>query len=140
MKKCTKCSIEKPKSDFYFKDKERVKLKYECKECNIKWRTERKKEKNDGYWYVYKIAADNYVGITSNFLSRKATHKSRGKRVDSMKKIARYRRPEYALIHEAFLHLIGYNGCALKPIQQPRGKNDYATKDIQEDDLKMEMK
>ena len=115
MKKCTKCLIEKHKSEFYLKNKEKGWLRPECKKCSIKLTAERKKAKADGYWYVYKILEDNYVGITSNFKSRKATHKNLGKNVKTMKKIAKYKRPEYALIHEAVLHLMGYKGCALKP-------------------------
>ena len=115
MKKCTKCNKEKPKSDFYLKNKKKGWLRSECKKCCIKLSIQKRKNKLDGYWYVYKILEDNYVGITSDYESRKASHKNLGKKVKTMKKIAKYKRPEYALIHEAILHLIGYKGCSLKP-------------------------
>jgi hypothetical protein len=114
-KKCTKCKIEKSKNDFYLKNKEKNWIRPECKDCSNKLTLERRKKSLDGYWYVYKIVEDNYVGITSDFNSRKASHKCNGKKVKSMKKIAKYKRPEYAIIHEAILHLIGYKGCSLKP-------------------------
>jgi len=115
MKKCTKCLKEKPKSNFYLKNKEKGWLRPECKACSIRLSAERRKKLLNNCWYVYKIQEDNYVGITSDFDSRKAVHKYRGKKVSSMKKIAKYKRPEYAIIHEAILHLFGCKGCSLKP-------------------------
>ena len=115
MKRCTKCLKEKPKDDFYLKNKERGWRRPECKSCSCKLTTERRLAKLDGYWYVYKILEDHYVGVTSDYKSRKASHKHKGKKVGTMKIIAKYKRPEYALIHEAVLHLFGYKGCSLKP-------------------------
>jgi len=114
-KQCTKCKLVKNNSEFYFKNKDKGWLRPECKKCSIELTKARRKAKSDGYWYVYKILEDNYVGITSDFDSRKAVHKYKGKKTKTMKKIARYKRPEYAIIHEAILHLFGYNGCQLKP-------------------------
>ena len=114
-KKCTKCNIVKSRSDFYIKKKGTNWIRPECKECNIIQTTDRRKDKKTGYWYVYKIIEDNYVGITSDFNSRKATHKNLGKITSTMKIIAKYKKPEYALIHEAIMHLLGYKGCSLKP-------------------------
>ena len=115
IKQCTKCKSVKDSSEFYLKNKAKGWLRSECKKCSVELTTVRRKTKSDGYWYVYKILEDNYVGITSDFDSRKAVHKYRGKKTKTMKKIARYKKPEYAIIHEAILHLLGYNGCQLKP-------------------------
>ena len=115
MKKCTQCKELKKESEYYSNGKPKKGLRPECKKCTNRIHVSRRKQKLDGYWYVYKIVEDNYVGITSDFKSRKAVHKYNGKQVKTMKKIAKYKRPEFAIIHEAILHLIGYKGCSLKP-------------------------
>lgn len=115
MKKCTQCKELKKESEYYSNGKPKKGLRSECKKCTNKKTIARRQQKLNGYWYVYKIVEDNYVGITSDFKSRKAVHKYKGKQVKTMKKIARYKRPEFAIIHEAILHLIGYKGCSLKP-------------------------
>jgi hypothetical protein len=114
-KKCTKCKTLKPASDFYLKNKEKGWLRPECKVCSNRLTTERRKQSLDGYWYVYKIVDDHYVGITSDLKSRKASHKHNGLKAKSMIKIAKYKKPEYAIIHEAIMHLMGWKGCSLKP-------------------------
>ena len=114
-KVCTQCKTEKSKDDFYLKSKKKGWLRPECKSCSNKITIARRKKYNcDGYWYVYKIVEENYVGITTDFKTRKASHRYKGKKVKTMKKIARYRRVELAIIHEAILHLMGYKGCQLK--------------------------
>jgi hypothetical protein len=114
-KKCNKCNKVKLISEFYLSNSKKKYFRSDCKECNIIQTTDRRENNKTGYWYVYKIIEDNYVGITSDFNSRKATHKYLGKVTSTMKIIARYKKPEYALIHEAIMHLLGYKGCSLKP-------------------------
>lgn len=112
---CSKCNELKVQSEYYKNGKPKKGLRPECKKCTIKYRTLKRKEELDGYWYVYKITEDNYVGITSDLKGRKAVHKYNGKQIKAIKIIAKYKKPELAIIHEAILHLIGYKGCSLKP-------------------------
>lgn len=114
-KKCTKCNVVKSRSDFYIKKKGTDWIRPECKDCSIKSTTIKRKIGLSGYWYVYKLKKENYVGITTDMKSRMATHKHIGKCTEDAKIIAKYKKVEFAIIHEAILHLIGYKGCHLKP-------------------------
>jgi len=117
MKKCTKCKQTKPLLDYYKRGQDKGK-RSECKSCHIAYRTLKRKESLDGYWRVYMLPSEKYVGITSDMNSRMASHRSGShtcaKNVDNVKILAKYKKVEWAIIHEAIYHLFGYNGCHLK--------------------------
>ena len=118
MKNCTQCKQTKPLSDYY-KNGTRKGRRSECKKCGIASRRANMKNMIDGYWRVYKLPSENYVGITSCMKSRMNSHRSGkqtpAKNVDDVKVLAKYKKVEWAIIHEAIYHLLGYNGCHLKP-------------------------
>ena len=118
MKKCTKCKQTKPLLDYYKRGKDKGK-RPESKSCSISYRKSKRKESLDGYWRVYKLPSEKYVGITSDVKSRMNSHRSgkqtAAKNVDDIKILAKYKRVEWAIIHEAVYHLLGYDGCHLKP-------------------------
>lgn len=111
-KKCTKCGFVKNRSSFYFNKNG---IRSECKQCSIKYTIKKRKTSLNGYWYVYKLKKEKYIGITTDIKSRMSSHKCNGKYVEDFKIVAKYKRVELAIIHEAILHLIGYKGCHLTP-------------------------
>lgn len=80
LKKCSKCGLEKPLSEFTFRNDRKIYIPY-CKECARKYSNERNKklrERNKNKFFVYKLLDDNlnilYVGKTVNFKRRMGQH------------------------------------------------------------------
>jgi hypothetical protein len=130
MKNCTKCKQVKPLSDYYNNGTGKGK-RPECKKCCLADTRMRRKRDLDGYWRVYKLPSENYVGITSDIRRRVNSHRSgkqtAAKNVDDIKILAKYKRVEWAIIHEAVYHLLGYDGCHLTPNKKRIYGNKYNT-------------
>lgn len=64
----------------------------------------------DGYYYVYYLPNENYVGMTVNVFGRKRDHKNRGMNVDGFKILSKCTSKSEARILECSYHQKGYNG------------------------------
>lgn len=91
MKKCTKCNIEKPFSDFYKSKQSKDSYNWNCKQCcnnRIKeWYS--KSEKSSDYIDRKKQYTKKYQNINKNILSEKTAlyrQKNKEKRSESFKK------------------------------------------------------
>jgi hypothetical protein len=75
---------------------------------------ERQKEKYlqslDGYFYVYYLPEEHYIGMTNNIHRRIKHHDFSGKIVDGYEVLARFKRQVDAHLFETRLHAMDYNG------------------------------
>jgi len=84
------------------------KLQYEANKEKIKANY---KSKKDGYYTVYYLKEEHYVGMTDYLTYRLKVHKSRNNRhIEDVEVIAKYKTKEGATRVEAALHSMGYNG------------------------------
>lgn len=70
-----------------------------------------RKKRAEGKWTVYKLK-DGYVGISKYVERRMKEHRNQGNDTEGYKVIAKFKRPEPAIIVEAIYHWMGYKGCA----------------------------
>ncbi len=113
-KKCKVCSIEKDLSEFHKCIKSNgTYLRSYCKECGRKQRRDWRDSKKDGYWYVYYLPEEHYVGVTGLIYDRMKEHQRSGNIIDGYEIIAKYKHPALALMAEALFHYCDYNGCTL---------------------------
>lgn len=73
---------------------------------------QRKKYLNqkDGYFYVYYLPEEHYVGMTNSLHNRMRYHDFSGKIVDNYEILARFKRQVDAHLFETKLHALDYNG------------------------------
>ncbi|MFY8248233.1 MAG: hypothetical protein ACOVJ5_00850 [Gloeomargaritales cyanobacterium] len=73
---------------------------------------QRKKYLNklDGYFYVYYLPEEHYVGMTNHVHRRIKYHDYCGKIVDNYEILARFKRQVDAHLFETKLHALDYNG------------------------------
>jgi hypothetical protein len=67
-------------------------------------------DKLDGYFYVYYLPEEHYVGMTNNVHRRIKYHDYSGKIVDNYEILARFKRQVDAHLFETILHTLDYNG------------------------------
>lgn len=86
------------------KESERQRKKY-LKQC-------------DGYFYVYYLPEEHYIGMTNNVHRRIRHHDFSGKIVDDYEILARFSRQVDAHLFETKLHSMDYNGFFLANFKQ----------------------
>jgi hypothetical protein len=64
----------------------------------------------DGYFYVYYLPEEHYVGMTNRVDRRIKYHDYSGKIVDNYEILARFKRQVDAHLFETRLHTMDYNG------------------------------
>ena len=112
---CKTCNIKKPLTEFHKCIKKNgTWLRSYCKDCGKKARIEWRNSKKDGYWTVYYLPEEHYVGITNCVHERMNEHKFKGKIINNYEIIGKYKHPAAALMVEAAFHLHGYHGCIYK--------------------------
>lgn len=67
-------------------------------------------KKCDGYFYVYYLPEEHYVGMTNNLYHRMRTHRLQGRHVKDVEILARFIRQVDAHLFETKLHSMDYNG------------------------------
>ena len=78
-----------------------------------------RKSKEDGYYTVYYLKEEHYVGMTTRLYYRLAEHKrARNRYVEDVEVIGKYKTIEEATRVEAALHAMGYLGRHPKYKQQ----------------------
>jgi hypothetical protein len=79
---------------------------------NKESKRQRKKYLNqcDGYFYVYYLPEEHYVGMTNQVNRRIRYHNSNGKITDNYEILARFKRQVDAHLFETRLHAMDYNG------------------------------
>jgi hypothetical protein len=78
-----------------------------------KEKTRQKKKylsKLDGYFYVYYLPEEHYIGMTNNVHRRIKYHDYSGKIVDNYEILARFKRQVDAHLFETKFHAMDYNG------------------------------
>ena len=63
-----------------------------------------------GYFYLYYLPEEHYVGITNNVYRRMNYHRSSGKHVEDVEIVAKFKRQVNAHLYETMLHSFGYEG------------------------------
>lgn len=73
---------------------------------------QRKKYLNqwDGYFYVYYLPEEHYVGMTNNIHRRIRYHNCSGKIINDYEILARFKRQVDAHLFETKFHAMDYNG------------------------------
>ena len=136
MKECITCKETKELTEFSKNKNRKDGLQYRCKSCNKEYNKQhyltnpdyRKQNyldniesykqynkqyrlsKNDGFYSVYLIPSDNYVGVTESLYKRMAQHKSIGRDITDYRILAQFNNREEALEVEELIHDLGYNG------------------------------
>mgnify|MGYP006160765243 CR=1 FL=1 len=68
--------------------------------------------KRDGFYTVYYLPKENYVGVTTNLYSRLSSHRNEYKRnVEGVEIFGKYKNKREALDTECELHSLGYAGA-----------------------------
>ena len=108
MKKCTQCEVEKSLDDFFFV-KARDSHDSFCKECRRaygkRWR------QGDGLYNVYYLPEHHYVGMSNRINARLSQHRKQGRITEGYEIVYKCKTPAMALLMEAYLHTMGYEGC-----------------------------
>ena len=106
---CSKCNKIKFESEFH-KDRSRKSgLQRYCKSCKRQVDVHGKKT-FDGYFIVYYLPKERYIGMTKNFTKRKGKHKERGKNVKYAFIVLKTRRMKLAHLVETLFHMLGFDG------------------------------
>lgn len=108
MRTCSVCKI--PKNESNFSILKNGYYKSQCKECRNKRAIEIRASRKDGYYYLYYLPEEHYVGITNFVKQRIAKHKHLGKVVDNYEIICKFKFAVQAHLYETYLHCMGYNG------------------------------
>lgn len=64
----------------------------------------------DGYFYVYYLPEEHYIGMTNNVHRRIKYHDYSGKIIDNYEVLARFKRQVDAHLFETRFHALDYNG------------------------------
>ena len=71
----------------------------------------RSKEKvKDGYYYVYYLPEEHYIGVTGGLTYRKYSHKSNGRYINDIEIVFKTPNRKLAYDVEKKLHNMGYEG------------------------------
>lgn len=123
-KECKDCKVEMPIEEFLPLLRGKYYKSY-CKSCMYKrQRTYESKNKKkikairkkwmdaqkNGFYNVYLIVNENYVGSTDNIYRRMANHKNLGRDISKIEIIAKFKNRKDAIELEKFLHNSGYEG------------------------------
>lgn len=106
MKVCKKCNQEKDYTSFYPNKARRDGYNSYCNACRKSY-TESKK---DGYYTVYFIPQDNYVGVTNSTFARKWLHTAEGRNMNKYITLGRFKERDEAYRLETIYHDLGYEG------------------------------
>lgn len=110
MKQCIKCDAKLPLSDFYKNKKAQDGHHPTCKSCQKEAARQRFHNTKEGYWTVYYLPEEHYVGMTNNQTYRNCLHKKNGKSVDGYEVVAKFESAIDAHLFETMLHQRGYHG------------------------------
>lgn len=111
MKKCSRCGVEKPFSEFH-KDKSRKDNhgRY-CKLCKSDYDKHGNHKKYKDKYIVYYLPKENYIGMTFNYRRRLNSHKNKGNKNIKDARVLFYSKSEKAAhFVESLLHLLGFKG------------------------------
>mgnify|MGYP003681529524 CR=1 FL=1 len=114
MKECTKCGETKELSSYHRYNKNEAKTRAQCKTCLRSINNKRHTDSKDGYYVVYYLPEEHYVGYSCNTKKRFTQHRANGKCTDGYEIVARFNNPYDAIILEAELHRRDYNGFTYK--------------------------
>lgn len=109
LQKCSKCQESKPFSEFHIDRSRASGLQRYCKSCKRSVDVHGKKE-FDGYFIVYYLPKERYIGMTKNFTKRKKRHKENGKNIKYAFIVLKTKKMKLAHLAETILHMIGFNG------------------------------
>lgn len=71
---------------------------------------QQRKSHRDGFYSVYYLPEEHYIGITKAVKERIASHKRYGKMTDGFEVVAKFEREVDAHWLETMFHMRGYNG------------------------------
>jgi hypothetical protein len=128
MKKCKKCKVEKPLTEFtqtYNKTYRKYYYQSYCKNCvyihyvkkqdRRKWVKSWREKQHNGTWKVYILPnAKNYVGYTKAVLPRMYRHKQIGNDTSDYRVLMECNTESDAKELESLLHNMGYPGKHIK--------------------------
>ena len=109
LQNCSKCKKPKPVSEFHIDRSRASGLQRYCKSCKRSVDVHGKK-KFDGYFIVYYLPKERYIGMTKNFTKRVNRHKENGKNVKYSFIVLKTKRMKLAHLVETILHMLGFNG------------------------------
>ncbi len=104
MKECRECNVVKHRDEFYTH-------RAKCIECYNKDTLHRYRKNRDGMFRVYYLPEEHYVGMTSDIYNRMKQHSKKGKITQGFEIVWTCKTAAMALLMEAYLHTLGYNGC-----------------------------
>lgn len=107
--------IKAKSREYYSNNKDSVKARSKAyyndnREEVIRRTSEYNMSKKDGYTYVYYLPEEHYVGITNNAYRRMIQHESEGMFTNNHEILGVYKCELDAIVAEARMHSIGYNG------------------------------
>lgn len=106
---CSSCKKLKSESDFH-KDRTRKSgLQRYCKSCKKEIDVNGKKE-FVGYFFIYYLPKERYIGMTKNFVKRRTKHREGGKDVKYAFVVLKTKRMKLAHLLETIFHMFGFNG------------------------------
>ena len=108
MKKCSRCKIEKPFTEFHKDRSHSSGLQRYCKEC--KKRVDVHGGKDSGKFILYYLPKERYVGMTKNFNKRMQKHRKGGKDTTWAFPILKTRKVKLVHLLETMFHMFGFNG------------------------------
>lgn len=106
---CSKCKVVKPVSEFHIDRGRASGLQRYCKACKKAVDVHGKKEFS-GYFILYYLPKERYIGMTKNFTKRKARHKENGKNIKYAFIVLKTKKMKLAHLVETILHMLGFNG------------------------------
>jgi hypothetical protein len=109
LQNCSKCKKSKPVSEFHIDRSRASGLQRYCKTCKRSVDVHGKKE-FDGYFIVYYLPKERYIGMTKNFTKRTKRHKENGKNVKYAFIVLKTKRMKLAHLAETMFHMFGFNG------------------------------
>ena len=108
-RKCSKCKRSKPQSDFHVDRSHSSGFQRYCKPCKKVVDVHGKKEFS-GYFIVYYLPKERYIGMTKNFTKRRTKHRENGKNVKYAFIVLKTKRMKLAHLIETLFHMFGFNG------------------------------
>lgn len=106
---CSRCKKSKPESEFH-KDRTRKSgLQRYCKSCKKQVDINGKKV-FEGYFLIYYLPKERYIGMTKNFTKRRTRHRKQGKNVKYAFVVLKTKRMKLAHLVETLFHMLGFNG------------------------------
>lgn len=109
LQNCSKCKKPKPVSEFHIDRSRASGLQRYCKSCKRSADVHGKKE-FDGYFIIYYLPKERYIGMTKNFTKRVKRHKENGKNVKYAFIVLKTKKMKLAHLLETLFHMLGFNG------------------------------